>query len=213
MDNMKTESFKEWLKQKELNEQGMTRRDLLSGALAGALGLGAGKIMAANTSAGDPGSLAPEDSIGMIPQIRSWTDKIGTFSKKGHLESLDRSFAYIRFTDAPDKLAKIPRNWLSEEDQDYLSKFEQGKRTQPGSLHGQNGPTNTNQPQAEKKEFNPKFGPKPSMKDPTPMQVYKHQVGIARDGAYQVSKGKKPSVNYIILHRYYNGIMPDPPTE
>jgi hypothetical protein len=210
-----TESFKEWLKNEELNEQGLTRRKLLSGgaaALVGALGLN--KAMGANTSANSPGVTAPEDSVGMIPQIRNWSDRDGTFSKQGHLESLDKSFAYIRFTDSPDKLTRIPRSWLSDEDREYLSMFEQGRRTHPaGDAQVQNGPSTVQQGQAEKKPFNPKFGPKPPTKNPTPMQVYRHQVRIARDGAYQVSLGKKPPVDYLILYRYYNGIMPDPPED
>lgn len=211
---MQIESFKEWLIKEELNDKSrLTRRGLISGLAAGALGLGIGSAKAANTPANDPGVPAPQDSIGMIPQVRQWDHP----EKTGHLEGFDDSYIYVRFTDTPDVLSRVPRDSLSARDKEYVAQHEVmlrdrrrlGGNTRPGNQ----GVQQQQQFQASKKEFNPKFGPQPPIKNPKPIQVWKYQFRLIRDAESRMQRGAKPSVDYVILYKYYNGQMPDPPEE
>lgn len=217
----KIESFKDWAQKKDpLIEEGL--KDLaMAGALAAGSLLNPAAINAANTSV-DPSVVAPEDSVGAIPQIRTWTDQTGSISKKGHLEKVDNNFAYIRSIE--NELLKVPRKWLSDEDQLYVTKHENipGIGSNPNvNIFGGDGANQPNQDFAaqglsqnniEKVIFNPNFGPRPS-KNATPMQVYRHQLRLTREVQHKLNQGtlKKVPLDYLILHKYYKGQMPDPP--
>jgi len=214
----KIQSFKEYCNERLEEEHRLSRRGLLAGALAaGAFGSVA---KAANTPAGSPDLPSPEDSVGMIPQVRYWDHA----DKKGHMENFDRSFVYIRFTDSPDVLTKFLRDALSDRDKEYVSQHEAmvmrrkvGRPQQNQQARGnQAGQVNNQGQQAvavEKKRFNPDFGPKPPYKNPTPIQVWKHQYRLVTKAEAEMARGKRPPVDYVILYKYYNGQMPDPPEE
>lgn len=205
-------NFNEWLKNRLKEDSRINRRRLLAGAGAFASSaLLSNFANAANTPAGSPGLSPPEDSVGMIPQVRYWE----IFDKNGHMENFDKSWVYIRFTDTPDILSRIPRNSLSEKDKEYVSSHENMvlKRQKPHKQNNVNKAKDVDVAQ-ENKEFNPKFGPQPpGVKNPKPIQVWKHQFKLIQDSESKMRRGIKPSVEYVILYRYYNGQMPDPPFE
>jgi len=206
----KIQSFKEYFNESLKEEFKLSRRGLLAGALAaGALGSVA---RAANTPAGSPDLPSPEESVGMIPQVRYW-DHVG---KKGHMENFDKSFVYIRFTDSPDVLSKVLRDALSDRDKEYVNQHGAMAAQRRVAGHGNQVGQMNNQGQAafvEKKRFNPDFGPKPSYKNPTPTQVWKYQYRLVTRAEAEMARGKRPPVDYVILYKYYNGQMPDPPEE
>lgn len=204
------ESFREWLVGEE-NRLG--RRGFLAGALAaGASGLLGSSSKGANVPVGSSDLPPPEDSIGMSPQIRIWDN----VRKSGHMENFDQNFVYIRFTDSPDVLSKILRSELSERDKEYVGKHEAMLRSR--NRYGSRGPTQQtyepSRPGSSSRPFNPDYGPKPlGIKKPTPMQVWKYQFNLVTKAEEGMARGRKPPIDYVILYRYYDGKMPDPPEE
>ena len=210
--------FKKWLQEEDVSEGALKNI-----ALAGMLGLSSlGNTDAANTSQVDP-----QNSIGQQPQIKVWNDSTGSLEAKGHLEKIDNDLITIRLL--TNNYFTMPIKWFSEEDKIYIDKHRGMKNIDinakvkdfiPDVKNIQQAPNQQSASQNSKPslstsdvEFDPTFGPKPPNKNPTPMQVYKYQINLVNKAQIEMNRGKRPSAEWLMLYKKYNGQQPFPPTE
>ena len=212
-------NFKKWLQEEDVSEGALQNL-----ALAGMLGLSSvGNTAAAANSS----EVVPQDSIGQQPQIKVWKDSTGSIEKQGHLEKIDNDLITIRLLN--NDSFTMPINWFSEEDKIYIDKHRGMKNIDinakvkdfiPDVKNIQQAPNQQSASQNSKPylstsdvEFDPTFGPKPPNKNPTPMQVYKYQINLVNKAQMEINRGKRPSAEWLILYKKYNGQQPFPPTE
>ena len=208
--------FKKWLQEEDVSEGALKNL-----ALAGALGLSS---LGSTAAAANSSEVVPQDSIGQQPQIKVWKDSTGSIEKQGHLEKIDNDLITIRLLN--NDSFTMPINWFSGNDRTYIDKHRgmtsvdinaQVKSFLPDLKNTQQAP---NQKSASAPslstspvEFDPTFGPKPPNKNPTPMQVYKYQINLVNKAQMEINRGKRPSAEWLILYKKYNGQQPFPPTE
>lgn len=170
--------FKNWLSQYELKEswRDFALAGMMAAGVAGRPGYGANSPMPINSSI--------QNKTTLIPQIRVWRDKDRKEFGTGHLEKIDKDFAYIRMTKSPEEITKILRSTLSDEDTEYVNNQENL------FIHGKKSPNNN----FGEKEFDPKFGPQPKIKNATAIQIWRYQVRFVQEEEKK-NKGWQKTIN------------------